>query len=223
MNLTAPLALEGIALEHRFVPASAPGGKLLVVLHGRGDSMEGFSWLPRALNLPQMAYLFLNAPDDYYGGYSWYDLAPNQAPGVLRSRALLFGVLERLAGLGVAGTDVVFFGFSQGCLMSIDVGLRYPQPLGGVCGISGYMIFPERAEAEAVPAAYRMPWLLTHGTQDPVLPIADSRAHAAILREMGLSVAWHEFAKPHTIEMEREWPLIRRWLAERLAEGAPTA
>lgn len=220
MSLTAHLPLEGLGLVHRFVPATEPGGKLLVVLHGRGDSMEGFSWLPRALHLPRMAYLFLNAPDDYYGGYSWYDLAPNQAPGVLRSRELLFAVLDRLAALGVASADVVFFGFSQGCLMSIDVGLRYPRPLGGVCGISGYMIFPERARAEAAPAAYQMPWLLTHGTQDPVLPIADSRAHAAILREAGLPVEWHEFDKPHTIEMEGEWPLIRRWLAARLAGPA---
>jgi phospholipase/carboxylesterase len=212
VSLTVP------GLIHRHLPAAQPSGKLLVVLHGRGDSMDGFSWLPGELDLPGFGYLFVNAPDDYFGGYSWYDLPPNQAPGVLRSRALLFGALDALAEQGVASRDVVLFGFSQGCLMGIDVGLRYPRPLGGVCGVSGYMMFEDRVAAEVQPHAKRMPWLLTHGTQDAVVPIGPTRAHVAALREAGVEVDWHEFAKAHTIEPTAEWPLIRRWMQARLAE-----
>lgn len=206
--------LDGV--DYRYLPPTAPPGKLLVVLHGRGDSLEGFAWLPDALGLPGYGYVFLNAPDDWYGGYSWYDMAPNQAPGVLRSRALLFGVLDALRAQGVASEDIVLFGFSQGCLMSIDVGLRYAQPLGGVCGISGYMLFEDQAAAEATDHARRMPWLITHGTHDDVLPIEATRAHARTLQAAGVPVAWHEFAKDHTIDVREELPLIRRWLAERL-------
>lgn len=203
-------------LTHRFLPAEAAPGKLLVVLHGRGDSLDGFGFLPEALGLSGYAYLFLNAPDPWYGGYSWYDMAPNQAPGVLRSRELLVGALDALREQGVRSEDIVLFGFSQGCLMAIDVGLRYPHRLGGICGVSGYMLFEERAAAEAVEAAFQTPWLLTHGTHDEVLPIEASRRHAAVLREAGLPVAWHEFAKGHTLEPTRELPLIRGWLEARL-------
>jgi phospholipase/carboxylesterase len=143
-------------------------------------------------------------------------MAPNQAPGVLRSRALLFRVLDALRAQGVASEDIVLFGFSQGCLMSIDVGLRYPHPLGGVCGISGYMMFEDQAAAEATEEARRMPWLITHGTQDAVVPIAPTRQHVATLQAAGIPVAWHTFAKDHTIDVREELPLIRRWLAERL-------
>lgn len=205
-------------LTHRFeLPATRPR-KLAVVMHGRGDSMDGFAWLPSALDHPGLGYLFLNAPDDYFDGYSWYDLPPNQGPGILRSRALLFGVLDDLRSQGYKSEDVLLFGFSQGCLMAIDVGLRYPHPLGGVCGVSGYMFFPETLDAELVPHARQMPWLLTHGTFDDVLPIAATREHVELLRGAGVPVDWHEFRKPHTIEPRRELPLLREWFAARAEE-----
>ena len=35
----------------------------MIVLHGLGDSMEGYRWLPEALQLPWLNYLLVNAPD----------------------------------------------------------------------------------------------------------------------------------------------------------------
>ena len=62
-------------LHSELIPAVEPGSKhLLVMLHGLGDSIEGYRWLPEALRLPWLNYLLVNAPDDYYGGYSWFDI-----------------------------------------------------------------------------------------------------------------------------------------------------
>lgn len=203
-------------LESRFLPAQKASGKLLVVLHGRGDSLEGFTWLPDDLGLPELNYLFLNAPDPYFGiGYSWYDLPPNQGPGVVRSRGLLFGVLDALLEQGWKSSEIVLFGFSQGCLMAIDVGLRYPHRLGGVCGVSGYVMFPERAAEEMQPHAKEMAWLVTHGDRDDVLPIGPTAEQVALLKAIGLPIAWHVFRKAHTIDPAHELPLIRDWIAAR--------
>src|ERR1700679_2560774 len=74
---------------------SAQGGEspetehLMVVLHGRGDSPNGFDWMPEELAIPGLHYVMLQAPDPYFGGFSWYGLPPNQLPGILRSRTLL--------------------------------------------------------------------------------------------------------------------------------------
>ena len=46
----------------------------MVMLHGLGDSIEGYRWWPEALGLPWLNHLLVNAPDDYYGGYSWFDI-----------------------------------------------------------------------------------------------------------------------------------------------------
>jgi phospholipase/carboxylesterase len=206
-------------LEARFLPASTESRKLMLVLHGRGDSMEGFTWLPGEMSLPGLNYLFLNAPDPYFDvGYSWYDLPPNQAPGILRSRKLLFDVLDALVEQGWRSEDIVIFGFSQGCLMSIDVGLRYARRLGGICGISGYMYFPEQAADEAQPHAKEMPWLITHGTRDEILPLGPTEQHVKLLQDIGIPVEWHVYNKTHTIDPARELPLIRNWIAARLEE-----
>ena len=57
-------------LKTQLIPAKQPASRrLMIVLHGLGDSMEGYSWWPEAMQLAWMNYLLVNAPDDYYGGY----------------------------------------------------------------------------------------------------------------------------------------------------------
>ena len=85
-------------LHSELIPAIDPHSRrLMVMLHGLGDSLEGFRWLPEALRLPYLNFLLVNAPDDYYGGFSWFDLN-NPVPGVERSRKLLFALLDDLRG-----------------------------------------------------------------------------------------------------------------------------
>ena len=44
--------------------AEADSEWLMVVLHGLGDSMEGYRWLPGALRIPALNTLLVNAPDN---------------------------------------------------------------------------------------------------------------------------------------------------------------
>jgi phospholipase/carboxylesterase len=198
--------------DHVFVPAPEPSSRLLIVLHGLGDSYEGFSFLPHVLQLPKLNYLLLNAPDDYYGGYAWFDLE-DPAPGIIRSRGLLQGLLAELAAQGVPSGDTMLLGFSQGCLMSIDVGLRHDQPLAGVVGISGFVAFLDRLDMELRPQALAQRWLVTHGDADELLPLARTRGQIERLQKAGVPIAWHEFHKGHTLDPDLELPLIREWIA----------
>ena len=82
-----------LPLNYIWQPSHSPSKQLVIVLHGRGDSAEGFSWLQEELGIDSLNYLLLTAPTPYYTGYSWYDLAPRQLPGILESRRLLAEVL----------------------------------------------------------------------------------------------------------------------------------
>jgi phospholipase/carboxylesterase len=196
-------------LETEFVPAQKDSRRLMVVLHGLGDSAAGFHWLPEALGLPWMNYLLVNAPDPYYGGYSWYDYAGDMAPGVRRSRQMLFELLDAWRAKGYATEDTVLSGFSQGCLMTIEVGLRYPHRFSGLVGISGYVSEPDQLVKELSPVAREQRLLVTHGLQDPIVPFAATRDQINLLKAAGINIAWHEFMKPHTIAGEAELGLIR--------------
>ena len=186
--------------------------RLLIMLHGLGDSIEGYRWMPEALNLPWLNYLLVNAPDEYYGGYSWYDYAGNIQPGVVRSRKLLFELLDTQRAKGFSTELTTFGGFSQGCLMSLEVGLRYPHRFAGIVGISGHVCDPEKLVAELSPVAIQQRVLVTHGTLDPMIPFALVREQINILKGAGLHIEWHEFVKPHTIAGEAELEVIRNFI-----------
>jgi phospholipase/carboxylesterase len=200
-------------LHNEFIPAETRGSKrLMIMLHGLGDSIEGYRWLPETLDLPYLNYLLVNAPDPYYGGFSWFDFAGDIAPGVLRSRDLLFRLLDEQRAKGFPTGQTILGGFSQGCLMSIEVGLRYPHLFAGIVGISGYICNPERLVLELSQVARRQHLLVTHGFMDPLIPFAGVRAQIQLLKEAGLQIEWHEFAKAHTIAGEQEIKVIRDFI-----------
>src|ERR1041385_7547627 len=138
-----------MTLKTDLMAAAQDGSRnLLIALHGLGDSMEGYRWLPAMLRLPWLNYLLVNAPDPYYGGYSWYDFAGDPAPGVARSRRLLTALLDAQRPL-FPSDQTLLFGFSQGCLMTLETGLRYAHRLAALIGISGY-VHDEHALARAL-------------------------------------------------------------------------
>jgi phospholipase/carboxylesterase len=196
-------------LDTDLIPAEKKSRRLMVVLHGLGDSMEGYRWLPPSLQLPWLNCLLVNAPDSYYTGFSWYDIYDNPAPGIERSRKLLVELLDDTRAKGFPTEETILFGFSQGCLMAIEIGARYPHLLAGVIGVSGYVHEPERLVREFSPQAAQQRFLITHGTLDPLIPIASVRPQIELLRRAGLKIDWREFPKAHTIAGEEELSALR--------------
>jgi phospholipase/carboxylesterase len=203
-------------LFHEFIPAQdTKSRRLWIMLHGLGDSIEGYRWLPEAMRLPWMNYLLVNAPDEYYGGYSWYNFAGELSdivPGVERSRKLLFQLLDAQRTAGFPTEQTTLGGFSQGCLMSLDVGLRYPHRFAGIVGISGYVCEPEKLVNELSPLAKQQRILVTHGTKDTMVPFARARPQMQILENAGLNLQFRAFEKAHALAGEEEIDLIREFV-----------
>jgi len=204
-------------LDHEFIPApDKTSRRLMIMLHGLGDSIEGYRWMPEALGLPWLNYLLVNAPDEYFGGYSWYDFVeedPAPVVGVERSRKLLFELLEAQRAAGFATEQTTLGGFSQGCLMVVDVAMRYPHRFAGVVGISGYVCQPAKLVKELSPVALQQRLLITHGTDDPVIPLARIEPQFKFLKAAGVNLDFRIFRKVHTIAGEEELRLIREFVS----------
>ncbi|MFK7927402.1 MAG: alpha/beta hydrolase [Myxococcota bacterium] len=186
-------------------------GKLVVVLHGRGDSSAGFHWMPRALGLKGVSYLLVNAPDLWVGGgRSWYDLPPDHMQGIQRSRKKLEALFSEVFAQGYTPESTALFGFSQGCLMTLEWGGRTELPLAGCCGVSGYVGDVEALHDEMSDAAIARPWLVTHGRQDPVVPFDRTESQMELLKMGGLPVDFRAYDKVHTIDPDL--PDIRTFL-----------
>ena len=196
-----------------FIPAAQKDSRrLFVVLHGLGDSPAGWRWLPGALDLPWLNYLLVQAPDEYYGGYSWFDYPHDIAPGIHRSRKLLFELLDDLRAKNFPADQIALAGFSQGCLMTIETGLRYPHRLAGLVGISGWVFEIENLLHELTPVARTQRLLITHGHFDPLIPFASVREQVEKLKAAGLDVQWNDFPKEHSIHGEAELAVIREFI-----------
>ncbi len=207
-------------LEHEIYQPARPAAdgqpRWCLVLHGLGDSMDG--WKPAAplFAVDGLGFIFANAPDSYYGGYSWFDLSPDLSPDptqIRRSRAALHELIAHLLRqLGITPERLLLLGFSQGSLMAVDQALRADRRFAGVVGISGFMALLEEFPADFGPAARSQRLLLTHGTHDERIPLAFARRQRDQLIALGVTPTWKEYAKGHSLDQAREVGDIRAFI-----------
>jgi phospholipase/carboxylesterase len=200
-----------------------PGLPLAVVLHGLGDTRQGWQPVAPMLGLDGWGWCFAEAPDPYHGGASWFDLDLDaevrvDAAGVRRSHALLVELLASLESRhGIACEQVALLGFSQGCLMALEVALRHPRPLLATVAISGWLHREDEWPAAFGPALQRQRILATHGRLDPVVPYGLAERRVRRLQALGAPIRWQAYDKEHGLDPEDELPAIRRHLLDAAA------
>jgi phospholipase/carboxylesterase len=185
----------------------ADSRRLMIVLHGLGDSAAGYEWLPAAMNLPWLNYLLVNAPHPYEGGYSWF----NSQNDIKSSRELLGTFLDEKRSAGWPTEQTMLFGYSQGCNLAWQLGLHYPHRFAGIVGINGFVNDLPAASVSLSPISRQQRYLVTHGTEDPVIPLAPSAEQVQQLKKAGLNIDWREFKRAHTIAGIEEIDVIREF------------
>jgi phospholipase/carboxylesterase len=189
--------------------------KVLIVLHGRGDSANAYMNIKQELRLPNMNYLVLEAPRRYSDGYTWCALDPKPgSPSLLAIRARLFALIAELKAAGWKSNELFWMGHSQGCLVASDLVLHHPDAFGALIGVSGYIWFPRGWKSRAAKSgASRTPWLMTHGSRDRIIPPSEIRGLLAELARGPIRFEYEEFAKGHDFDFKHEVPFIRKWIA----------
>ncbi len=202
---------KNLPLNNIFIPSKVPSKKLMIILHGRGDSSHGFTFLPPYLNIDDMNYLLLDAPYDYYGGFSWYDLPPKQLEGIAYSSSILADILDTLFEEEFNAHESFLFGFSQGSLLTFEFGARYEKVLAGYIAVSGYIYDANNLLQEMNQDVKASNSLCTHGTYDDVLPFNTSQAQVETLQNAGFDIEFKRYQKTHTIA-EDELMMLAEWI-----------
>jgi phospholipase/carboxylesterase len=206
-------------------PAGGPPSHYCLILHGLGDTHQG--WLPVVpmLGIPRLACILADAPRPYGDGFSWFDIAPDRsinASQVRDSRRALEELISHLLReLGIASQQLFLMGFSQGALMVMDAALRSRRPYAGVVAISGFLALLEEYPLAFGPAAAQSRLLMTHGRQDQVLPFALVQRQVLQLQGLGVAVQWQAYDKAHTLDTGLELAEIRRFLRAGMLPAAP--
>ena len=203
--------MKNLELDNIFIPSKVASKKLMIILHGRGDSSEGFTSLPSFLDIDDMNYILLDAPFEYATGFSWYPLPPDQLPGIEYSSILLTKVLDVLFNEEFNANESFLFGFSQGSLLTFEFGARYEKVLAGYIAVSGYIYDAQKLLLEMNENVKNSHWLCTHGTQDNVLPFATSKQQVEFLQENGFEIEFKSYKKDHSIDRD-ELEMISTWM-----------
>jgi phospholipase/carboxylesterase len=210
--------------DHQWIQASrgVPRSKqkLLVVLHGRGDSRLAFEDIKQEMRLPHFNYLLINAPRKYLSGFSWCALQPRSGSSIDSVRERLFDLVDELKTAGFRTSDIFWLGHSQGCLIASDLVMNHPASFGGVVGVSGYLWFYRGWKKQLQHSgARKTPWLLTHGSRDRLIPLKEINRDVSALSRGEVSVEFKKFPKGHDFDYSGEFPFIRNWIRDGSLKG----
>ena len=204
-------------LVHRRIASTEATQRTLVFLHGLGDSLAGWSFLPEALELPWLEVVLVQAPIAYGPGWSWYELDSSlRSTGrtrldIVANRAKVAVLLDHL-GLDPART--ILGGFSQGAVLSLETGLRSDKTLAGILPVSGYVPLLEDYPAGFGSAIDSQRILATHGHWDQVIPHALAQTQMQELAARGAPLVFESYDKAHDIDIHDELDRIRDWVSE---------
>jgi phospholipase/carboxylesterase len=177
-------------------PARGAASHLVVLLHGYGadgNDLLGLAPIWQQL-LPSVAFAAPNAPEPCAGspmGRQWFRITRMSPDEMMRgvegaAPALEEFLAAELARHNLTGNRLALVGFSQGTMMSLQVGLRRAVKPAAIVGYSGLL-----AGAPPKLGADTPPILLVHGTADPMIPADALFQSATMLGRAGATVQWH--------------------------------
>ncbi|MEI6858881.1 MAG: alpha/beta hydrolase-fold protein [Shewanella sp.] len=219
-----------LALERITIEPDTRATACVIWLHGLGDSGAGFSPVVPALELPnnhRIRFIFPHAPEQAVTvnqGYvmrSWYDIKSMDLhhradmSGVLESEQSVTALIQQQVDLGIPADKIVLAGFSQGGVISLFTGLRYPQTLAGIMALSCYLPSADKLPALLSEANKQTSILQHHGKQDDVVPLFAGKMANELLNQAGYLTEWKTYGMGHSV-LPQQLQDIGKWLKLRL-------
>jgi phospholipase/carboxylesterase len=182
---------------------------IVFILHGYGADGENLADLASyfAPSLQSPLFIVPDAPFPYEHmpqmGRQWFSLIERDESKMLQGaeiahRILVSFIEENLKKYELSWENVIFIGFSQGCMMSIYTSLKLPQKCKGVLGFSGTMI----SSVETIESLQTKPQIcMVHGADDNVVACALGKFTAKTLKNIDVPCEFHELPSlSHSID-----------------------
>ena len=199
------------------IPAAATPLYSVIWLHGLGADGHDFESIVPELSLDKaehINFIFPNAPVQpvtINGGMqmrSWYDILDMSLDrevaidDIYLSSAQLAGIIQGEIDKGIKTENILLAGFSQGGVIALHTGLRYPKKLAGILALSTYMPTTEQLKTERTAVNDDIRIFMAHGTMDNVVHPQIAKDSYQRLKAMDYSISWHEYPMQHSLCME---------------------
>jgi phospholipase/carboxylesterase len=199
---------------------------LMIMLHGRANYAKTIFTIEGLLD-PRFTVLAIQAPFvSDKGGFEWFK--PNEAgrsdeisdaSRFQESEDRLTEQIERMrTERGLQDSPLYLLGFSQGAAMCILLGLRGMLGARRVVPMSGFLPQPVKSWPTLDPKAK---YMITHGTEDEVLPPEVSIRAKDYLVSRGIDAQYYEYRGRHKMSLSCLHH-VNAWLKEDLERLAVT-
>ena len=150
---------------------------IVILLHGYGGDGKDISMLSMnwKRHLPNTIFISPNGHEQCSinpSGYQWFDLRKDDPKYILEQslkaeKKLIQSINEIKNEFNINNNKICLAGFSQGCMMSINLGLTSDQEYSCIIGFSGKIINQEDLKLRK---KISTKILLIHGDSDQVVP-----------------------------------------------------
>ena len=182
----------------------------VILCHGYGGDGKDISML--AINwqrfLPDAIFLCPNAPEVCSvnpQGYQWFDLTIEKEEVILEKSLIAEEKLNTFLdqvfdNLQLEPNNLALVGFSQGCMMSIQVGLKRKKQINCLIGYSGKIINQKHL---SININSKPKIFLMHGENDTIVPPTHLLEAKEYLKKRGINVKIKMFKNcEHRISIE---------------------
>ncbi|MFY1663820.1 alpha/beta hydrolase [Pseudomonas sp. Pseu.R1] len=219
-----PALLTDLALPYlAAAPADSKDKPLIIFLHGYGSDEGDLFGIKD--ELPKDAtYLSVRAPLEVDGGgYKWFTQDTDQAEyegvtsDVDKSTDLLRTFIEQATEkYATQPNKVILVGFSQGAMMSYQIGLQHPELVRGIAPLSGKILASLNAKLKAEDRRKALKVFIGHGEADNRVPFTGATEARTVLENLLISPEFHSYAGAgHTITSD-EVRDLKRWVEAQL-------
>ena len=198
---------------------TSPHPPVIILLHGYGSDEKDLFELRKAF---PANYIVVSARAPYTvpgAGYQWYELSKEpgkhggKAEEVKSTRELIEKFMAQVITKYHADSKAVYLmGFSQGAIMSYEVGLTSPSRVKGIGILSGMVLETLKPEVKNTKDLRQLKIFIGHGTADQRIAYSEAQSSNDYLKKLGLDPDFHSYqAMGHSISNEELNDLVK-WL-----------
>jgi phospholipase/carboxylesterase len=215
-----PALLTDLALPYlAAAPADSTDKPLVIFLHGYGSNESDLLGIKDELS-QDYTYLSVRAPLEVDGGgYKWFtqDADQDEYEGVVsdvsKSTDLLRTFIEQATEkYHTQPEKVVLVGFSQGAMMTYQIGLQYPELVRGIAPLSGKILAPLNGKLKPNDRLKALKVFIGHGTSDNRVPYSGATEAQTLLENLLISPEFHAYAGAGHTVTATEVGDLKRWL-----------
>jgi phospholipase/carboxylesterase len=210
------------------VPAGDGPFPTIIALHGWGASAHDLLGLAPLILGGQALVICPQGPVMFgiemegggaMPGYGWFPMsggAELDPEAFATAGVVLRGFIEAACQLyPVDPRKTVLMGFSQGGVMAYDLALRDPGRYAGLVALSSWLPESLAKEIPKLPEHENFPIFVSHGTEDPMIPVERARESRDALLPFGVSLTLREYEMGHEIRPEALKDLLE-WLESKV-------